>query len=173
MENIRLACSEVYCILEALGESYKNKLPMKFLEFINQNRNIDFSLDINENEYENLKISKDGLVLISFLNLKYWVKDEKEKQKLIQIYKNNNDKKQEKINRYKQSDWLKQDYNTTYSISNMEIEKENTKKTSDEKIEVEEIKNIETDNYLIEIKRNSFFDKIRAIIRKIFNKKKE
>ena len=151
MENVKLACSEVYCILEILGDSYKNKLPKKFLEFINLNRNTEFSLEINENEYQNLNISKDGLVLISFLNLKYWVDDENEKQRLIDIYKKNEEKKQENLNRYKQVDWLKQTNN---------LENEDNKKE-------------EQTTELIEVKKFSFFDKIKSIIKNIFNKKKE
>lgn len=166
MENVKLACSEVYCILEILGDTYKNKLPDKFLEFINQNRNIDFSLEIDENEYKNLKISKDGLILISFLNLKFWVEDENEKQRLIEIYKSNDDKKQEKINKYKEQDWLKQ----PNKAENDEI---NTSQTINEitenKITNEENK-VESENALIEVKKVSFFDKIKTIIRKIFNK---
>lgn len=169
MENIRLACSEVYCLLEILGDSYKSKLPIKFIEFINQNRNTAFSLEITENNYENLKISKDGLVLISFLNLKYWVEDEKEQQRLIEIYKRNDEKKQEKLNRYKQPDWLKQS-------NKKEDEMQVTSNTTITTIENEEqnedgIKNENT--ALVEIKKVSFFDKVKAIIRKFFNKEKE
>lgn len=160
MENISLACSEVYCILEILGDSYKNKLPIKFLEFINQNREEDFSLEINENEYENMKISKDGLVLISFLNLKYWVEDESEKQRLIEIYKKNDEKREEKINKYKDSDWLKQSNLSDSKTDNLE---ESTIVSDDN------IKNQEK-NALIETKKISFIDKIKTFIKKIFNK---
>lgn len=169
MENIRLACSEVYCLLEILGDSYKNKLPIKFIEFINQNRNTAFSLEITENNYENLKISKDGLVLISFLNLKYWVEDENEKRRLIEIYKRNDEKKQEKLNSYKQPDWLKQS-------NKKEDEMKVTSNTTITTIENEEQNEEGTKNEntaLVEIKKVSFFDKVKAIIRKFFNKEKE
>lgn len=169
MENIRLACSEVYCLLEILGDSYKNKLPIKFIEFINQNRNTAFSLEITENNYENLKISKDGLVLISFLNLKYWVEDENEKRRLIEIYKRNDEKKQEKLNSYKQPDWLKQS-------NKKEDEMQVTSNTTITTIENEEQNEEGTKNEntaLVEIKKVSFFDKVKAIIRKFFNKEKE
>lgn len=170
MENIKLACSEVYCLLEILGDSYKNKLPNKFLDFINQNRNEDFSLEIDENQYENLKISRDGLVLISFLNLNYWVDDD-EKKKLIEIYKKNDEKKQEKINRYKQPDWLSQSNKkeTTESVENNDII-ETKNETVSENVEDNNRKN---EKALIEVKNISFFDKIKNFIKNIFYKGKE
>jgi len=121
MENMKLACSEVYCILEILGDSYKNKLPTKFLEFINQNRSLDYSLNIDGEDYDNLNISKDALVLVSFLNLKYWVEDEEEKQRLIEIYKKNDEKRSELQNKYNASNGLSQNLNEK---SEIEIPKE-------------------------------------------------
>lgn len=166
MENISLACSEVYCLLEILGDSYKNKLPIRFLEFINQNRKKEFSLEINENEdeYTDLKISKDGLVLISFLNLKYWVEDEKEKQRLIEIYKKNDEKREENINRYKDPDWLKSSNEKDYSIENIAAENiENTNENGKNE-------KIDTKNAMIEVKKFSIIEKIKSVIKKIFNK---
>ena len=173
MENIKLACSEVYCILELLGDTYKNKLPKKFLEFINQNRNIDFSLEIDNSDYENLKISKDALVLVSYLNLKYWVEDEDEKQRLLEIYKKNDEKKKELLNAYKDPNWL--------SKSNQEENNITTSKDElDSKIINKDIQNNfveentkEQGKDLIEIKKETIFDKIKKVIKKIFNKKKE
>lgn len=166
MENISLACSEVYCLLEILGDSYKNKLPIRFLEFINQNRKEEFSLEINENEdeYTNLKISKDGLVLISFLNLKYWVEDETEKQRLIEIYKKNDEKSEENINRYKDPDWLKKSNQKDYSIEN--IATENIENTNENR----KNEKIDTQNAMIELKKFSIIEKIKSVIKKIFNK---
>lgn len=168
MENIKLACSEVYCLLEILGDAYKNKLPSKFLKFVNENRDTDFSIEVNENDFENLKISKDGLVLISFLNLKYWVDDENEKQRLMEIYKKNDEIKQEKLNAYKQNDWLSSsNKKENQEITNKKIEEvysENIQNTDESKVE---------ENSLILVKKISFLDKIKNIIRKIFNKEKE
>lgn len=165
MENIKLACSEVYCLLEILGDTYKNKLPNKFLEFIDQNRNPEFSLEINENDYENLKISKDGLVLISFLNLNFWVKDENEKQRLIEIYKRNDEIKKEKLSAYQNPDWLSQ----TNKKENQIITNEKI-----ESISLEKQGNIEKNNSeeksLSIIEKVSLFDKIKNIIKKFLKK---
>lgn len=54
-----------------------------------------------------LEINKTALTIISILNLKYWEKDENKKAKLKKIYDENERKFQEKINEYKQKDWLK------------------------------------------------------------------
>lgn len=163
MENIKLACSEVYCILEILGDSYKNKLPNKLIEFINKNRNTEFFLETKEKSFEDLKISKDGIVFISLLNLKYWEKDENEKQKLMEIYKKNDEKKQEKLNSYKNPDWLRN--------SN---KKEEVNYNQDTEDKLDKIASAENENMaLIEVKKVTFFDKIKMIINKIFNKKKE
>lgn len=155
MNNLELACSEVYCILEILGDSYKKKLPKKLLEIINQNRKEDFSLEITEYNYENLNLSKDAIVFISLLNLKYWEEDEKEKLKLLEIYKRNEEKNQEKLNSYKNSDWLKN------SNKNEEI---NYNQVAEDKKDFSGNDNMA----LVEVKKVTFFEKIKNIIRKIF-----
>lgn len=155
MNNLELACSEVYCILEILGDSYKKKLPKKLLEIINQNRKEDFSLEITEYNYENLNLSKDAIVFISLLNLKYWEEDEKEKLKLLEIYKRNEEKNQEKLNSYKNSDWLKN------SNKNEEI---NYNQVAEDKKDFSRNDNMA----LVEVKKVTFFEKIKNIIRKIF-----
>lgn len=170
MENMKLACSEVYCILEILGDSYKNKLPTKFLEFINQNRSLDYSLNIDGEDYDNLNISKDALVLVSFLNLKYWVEDEEEKKRLIEIYKKNDEKRSELQNKYNVSNGLIQNLNEKSEIEIPKEELENNEIAIKEEVE----KNTkEQGKELIEVKKDSIFDKIKKIIKKFFYKKKE
>ena len=54
-----------------------------------------------------MEISRTALIIISILNLKYWEKDEDKKSELKRTYNENERKFQEKINVYKQNDWLK------------------------------------------------------------------
>ena len=173
MENMKLACSEVYCILEILGDNYKNKLPTKFLDFINQNRSVDYFLNIDGEDYENLNISKDALILVSFLNLKYWVEDEEEKLRLIEIYKKNDEKRNELINKYNNANWLNQAKYEENTIENSNTDPETSNTNIDTQEELNEENRKEQGKELVEIKKDSIFDKIKKIIKKFFYKKKE
>ena len=51
------------------------------------------------------------MTIISILNLKYWETDETKKAKLKSIYDENEREFQQKINVYKQNNWLKTEKN--------------------------------------------------------------
>ena len=94
MKDYSIAYSEVYFVLEALGDTYKNKIPKRFVEFINENRKKDYIMeDITEENISDLSVSRDALVILSLLNLNYWEEDENEKARLLEIYKQNDEKK--------------------------------------------------------------------------------
>lgn len=158
MESIETTYAEVYNILNVLGDKYKNKVPKKFIEFLDDNRNKDYSLKIDEKNYESINISRDALTIISILNLNYWVESEDEKQALIEKYKKNDEEFQEKINRYKDIDWLKSSH------------KENTE-TESNRIENEKInQSVEVESSLQVINENSIFYKIKCFIKNILSK---
>ena len=81
--------SEVYSILNMLGEEYINKLPSKLLEFIKKEKvnlyNPVYSLD---KSIEEQGISEDALAMITFFNLKYWCAPE-EKEELLEVLREN------------------------------------------------------------------------------------
>ena len=130
--------TEVSYILDILGATYKNKLPTKILDLIYKNRNSNY-------EFDEKNISRNTLIIISILNLKYWENNEDEKIKLKKLYARNEKKYQDKINEYKKEDWLKKD-----------------KKTE----KMEEVKEMS----LTVTKDKSIWNKIKKFIKNIFNK---
>ena len=91
--------SEVYAILEMLGEEYKTKLPPELYDSIKKTRletykpNYDRNIDLNKQ-----KIRKESLSIIALIHLKYWCDSDAEKEKLIYILKDNEKIWQEKYN---------------------------------------------------------------------------
>lgn len=161
MKDYSIAYSEVYFVLEALGDTYKNKIPKRFVEFINENRKKDYIMEeITEENISELSVSRDALVILSLLNLNYWEEDENEKARLLEIYKLNDEKK---FGNYKDDDWLSNKKN--------DIEKQSV-------IEKEEItSNVESkrkeDEFLIVVNENSIMYKLKKFIKKIINKWKK
>ncbi len=130
--------TEVSYILDILGATYKNKLPTKILDLIYKNRNSNY-------EFDEKNISRNTLIIISILNLKYWENNEDEKIKLKKLYARNEKNYQDKINEYKKEDWLKKDKKT----EKMEAVKEMS---------------------LTVTKDKSIWNKIKKFIKNIFNK---
>ena len=79
-ENEKRMYSEVYGIVKLLGEKYIKLLPSELYKLICDNRDrkyepiYDISCDL-----EKQNISKDAMSFLTIISLKYWIKDEKEK----------------------------------------------------------------------------------------------
>ena len=81
--------SEVYELIRFLGDEYKDKIPKKLYEFIESNRDKEYKPKFDKADLESLNeqsISRKAIAIMAFLNLNYWVEDEKEKEKLEKIY---------------------------------------------------------------------------------------
>ena len=138
--------TEVSYILDILGEEYKNKLPEKILKLIYTNKNDDYQINLNfDITKNNINISRNALIIISILNLKYWEYDELKKDKLKNLYAKNEKIYQNKINNYKNDNWLNKNKQT---IENKPVQ----------------------ETYLIPKKNNSLWNTIKKFIRKILNK---
>ena len=148
-DNLNNAYAEVEQVLDFLGDSYKQKIPEKLIKLFKEKKNKNHKIQIDKNtKLENIKLCRTTIIILSVLNLKYWEANPNKKDKLEQIYQKNEDKYQQKINEYKQDDWLK------------------NRKRDKDKIE----NNIETS--LIEIKKYSIIDKIKMFFKNLFCKKK-
>ena len=124
--------SEVYSILNLLGEEYIKKLPENLFNMIKEEKldsyspNYTLSLDsLNKN------VKKDTLAMISLFHLKYWCDSEDEKQKLRKLFKSNDDKHQEELrknynpdNIFKKSIKETDVHNDNVSKANIQIYKE-------------------------------------------------
>ena len=89
--------SEVCAILEVLGSEYINKIPTKIYQYIvskkDENEQVEYNISKSIEEQE---ISKEVLIIISYLNLQYWC-SETEKQELLKIYQQNDEKFEQEL----------------------------------------------------------------------------
>ena len=90
--------SEVYQILNMLGNDYIDKLPTSLYNMLKEKRNIDYNpkyiIDTPLNE-QNIK--KESISVVALLHLNYWCEDEEEKLELKKILKDNEDKHQQEL----------------------------------------------------------------------------
>ena len=142
--------SEVYSILNLLGDSYINKIPRKALDIIKNERNMnynpqyDFSIDINSQD-----IKRETKAMIALLRLSYWCTSEDEKIKLSNQFKENEKKYQELLNAK---------YNTDNLFKN-----KNTMKNINEEVKTKQI-------FMVEYKEKNFLQKIFDKIKHLFRK---
>ena len=108
-----------------------------------ENKDEHISISITEDNYENVELTRNAIIIISMLNLNYWVTDPEEKEKLLRIYQENDRKFLNKVPNYKNSDWL----------SNNREEKSFEKPKNETK-------------YLINIEQQSIFTKVINFIKK-------
>lgn len=152
--NISKAYSEVYSFLNVLGNNYISKIPKSIYDTIKNSRDQSYNPKYTDVEsISNQTISKEGLSLISALNLQYWCEDEAQKQELKEIYANNARKETEKYNNI-----FKENYSNT---------KDDTKNNINDKIS-DNIREASTE--IIEYKESFFkklLNKIKEILRNV------
>lgn len=90
--------SEVYSILNLLGNSYISKLPKSLFKMIEDEKldtyNPQYTEDKSLNE-QNVK--RESLAMIALFHLNYWCNSDEEKQQLKQLFKTNEEKHQAEI----------------------------------------------------------------------------
>lgn len=90
--------SEVYSILNMLGNDYINKLPSNLFDMIKEEKLDSYSPEYVENINLNQQnVKKDTLAMIALFHLNYWCNSEEEKEALRQIFANNEKEYQEKL----------------------------------------------------------------------------
>ena len=86
------AYSEVYVFINALGDDYKNMISPKLYETIEKNRDLSYTPDFDlSQDITSETFSKEALALIAALNLKFWCKDQDERNRLMRQYQANNE----------------------------------------------------------------------------------
>ena len=84
--------SEVYQVLNFLGNEYIDKLPKSLVNMLEKNRDINYEPKYTEDIPLNKQnIKKETISIIALLHLNYWCENENEKFELKQIFKNNED----------------------------------------------------------------------------------
>ena len=91
--------AEVLDVLENMDSKYIDMLPKKLLEFFKTNASLEYKKHIvTEIQLKNQNVSRKALSILAAINLKYWVKDEEHKKKLIEKYQRNSKCNTIKIN---------------------------------------------------------------------------
>lgn len=139
--------SEVYSILNLLGDYFINKLPTSLYEMIKKEKsstyNPQYSKKIDLNE-QNIK--RESLSMIALFHLNYWCNDESKKEELRKIFLDNENKYQVE---------LREKYNPDNIFNKKEVLK----------IKQEENYN---KNLPVEVKEEKFYRKLIDFIKKIF-----
>lgn len=90
--------SEVYSILNLLGESYITKLPKSLYNMIIEEKSNEYNPQYSSNiTLEQQNIKKEALSMIALFHLNYWCNSQEEKEKLKALLKNNEEKHQAEI----------------------------------------------------------------------------
>lgn len=88
--NTRKAYSEIDEFLGLLSEEQRNKIPKKLREFFRKEKDQEYRKGINSNiAIKNQDLKEETLAIIALLNLQYWCENEIEKQRLKQVYAQN------------------------------------------------------------------------------------
>lgn len=138
--------SEVYSILNLLGDDYIRKLPSSLYEMIREEKENEYNPQYDLNlALEEQKIKREAISMIALFHLNYWCNSDKEKSELTSLFKTNDDKYKAK---------LKEQYNLTNHLKN--IHKQEEEDLVEEK--------------LVVVKKESFFSKILKKIKVLLKK---
>lgn len=148
-KSTRIAYAEIDSFIELLPKAEKEKIPNNLIKYFKEEKDKEtvkkLSLDIS---LEKQNLQEDTWNLIAIIYLKYLCEDEEEKRELEQIYDENEKKYLEEI---------KEKYNPEKIFS----AREKKQTAPQEKNQI----------LPIEVKKESFIQKIIKFINKIFNKK--
>lgn len=90
--------SEVYSILNLLGNSYIAKLPKSLFKMIEEEKSSTYNPQYREDQSLNEQnIKRESLSMIALFHLNYWCNSDEEKEQLKQLFKNNEEKHQAEI----------------------------------------------------------------------------
>ena len=97
-DKINKAYSEVYEILQLLDDEFISKLPKKFIEFIEKEKDNEYITNINPQiPLEEQNLLADTVNILAMLKLDYW-STEDEKQELLSILNQNEKEYQAELN---------------------------------------------------------------------------
>ena len=90
--------SEVYQVLNLLGNEYIDRLPKSLFNMLEEKRNINYEPKYTEDlQLNKQNIKKETLSIIALLHLNYWCENVNEKNELNQMFKNNEDRYQDEL----------------------------------------------------------------------------
>jgi hypothetical protein len=141
--------SEVYSVLNLLGDSYIKKLPTSLYNMIQEERLETYTPTYNSIiALEQQDIKRETLSMIALFHLNYWCNSDEEKKELREMFRKNDEEHQAE---------LREKYNP-----------DNLFKKKEQTVEEKEIK--QENMQLIEYKEENIFKKILNRIMKFFKK---
>ena len=148
-KETRVAYAEIISFINLLPQDKQEKIPKNIIEYFKEEMDKDSKRELTTDiPLENQNLKNATWDLIAILYLKYLCEDEEEKKELEQIYDENEKKYREE---------MKEKYNPE------KIFKDRGKK---QQLEQEKVQNLP-----IEVKKESFIQKIIKFINKLFHKK--
>lgn len=79
----RIAFKEVNDIINIIGKEYEDKIPKKLLELLKNEEEKEYKTNIKTDlDFKHQNISRTALILLNYINRKYWI-DSEEKKKII------------------------------------------------------------------------------------------
>lgn len=140
-----VAYSEVFEIINQLEDDLVNKIPQKLIEFLDEERDKNYSSKIDINiPLNEQKINRNTIVLLTILNLNYWCETKEEKQELLKILNENEEKVKQKERQLKEGN-----FNNLFK---------------------ENVNEIENNTDLVQYKKESLIQKLFHKIKKLLNK---
>ena len=116
--------SEVYSILNMLGENYIIKLPSKLYHMIKEEKSNEYNPQYDFRiALEQQNIKKEALSMIALFHLNYWCDSQEEKQELKDLFKENEIKYQAELReKYNPDNIFKNRNNSTQKEESIENE---------------------------------------------------
>lgn len=140
-----VAYSEVFEIINQLEDDLVNKIPQKLIEFLDEERDKNYSSKIDINiPLNEQKINRNTMILLTILNLNYWCETKEEKQELLKILKENEEKVKLRGRQLKEGN-----FNNLFK---------------------ENVNEIENNTDLVQYKKESLIQKLFHKIKKLLNK---
>ena len=97
-ERMAKAYTETLTILSWVGKKYRDKIPEKFIKFLEENKDKNYVPKINPMTLlENQNILEETANVLALIKLNYWCESEEEKNELISLLKENDNKKQKEL----------------------------------------------------------------------------
>ena len=144
------AYAEILEIINNMEQHYKDKIPVKLIEFFEENKDSNYQYNIDKiNENQNIAFSQKTIDLLAMLQLKY-LANEEEKELLKDTLDKNDIKYQTEMRRKYNPDNLFKNKNSDISKNNFENENDNTA--------------------LVEVKEKSLLQRIFDTIKNFFRK---
>lgn len=85
----KIAFKEVNEIINIMGKEYKNKIPEELLKLLQNEEEKEYKTKIKKDlPFEKQQITRTALILLNYINMNYWI-DEDKKKVLKQIYAKN------------------------------------------------------------------------------------